>query len=311
MIPILIRSARITLGTLALLALAAAKSHAQGWTSAPGTGSISLGYQVTDVRNHLLGSTYNPRGFNVGRSRDLGQILGQSMNLSASYVLIPNLSLSSSVAWVGARYDGLRAESAILDDGKFHGTFQDASIGAAYTVSAAGLALTPSLSMTFPTHAYEHHGHAAPGSHNTSIGAGLSAGRSLDPWITNAFLAVSYAHGFVNNVHDWGLDGNRYGLSVGYFLLPQLNVRGYFSYFEVQDGIDWSSDDSSAELFDNFHDTAAKTLVRRAGGALNYQLGPSHSVFVDIGGVVSGKNTHDGVSWSTGTSWNFLSPFAR
>jgi hypothetical protein len=129
--------------------------------------------------------------------------------------------------------------------------------------------------------------------------------------LPDAYLQAAYSYGVVQDVGSWGVDNDRYEVAAGYYLLPQLNVRGYFNYFEVRDGLDWLTDDLNDPEAWHFHDAAAARLVRRAGGAVRYQFDASKGVFVDIGGVLSGRNTHDGVSATIGTTWSFLSPFAR
>lgn len=284
---------------------------AQSWSSGQGTGSVSLTYQLTKVRNHLFSGDVTPFGGQPGGRLDLGHITGQSVNLSANYTVIPNLSLSTSLAYVGGEYHGNAPESAILDDGKFHGSMQDASVGLAYAVPAAGFVIIPTGSVSFPVTNYEHHGHVAPGTHNTTFAVGAALGRSLTPLLPNGYAQVSYARDITKDVGIWDLDGNSYGASLGYFVLPQLSVRGYFTYYQVVDGIDWYNDNFSQNDAEHFHDAAAKVLARRAGGSLSYQLDASKGVFLDIGAVVSGVNTHDGVNYSLGTTWNFLTPFAR
>jgi len=280
----------------------------QAWIAGPGTGTVSLSYQVSKVRNHLLSGDltgFRRPGTADGRW-DLGRITGQSLYLNASYVPLENLQLQANMAYVGGTYKGTFPESAELDDGKFHGAFQDASLGASYMFYLAGFGLTPGISYSFPTHEYAHHGHVAPGRGLTSFTAQAFLGRSLDPWISGAFAQLSFAHSFVEDVDQLGLDSDRYGIDLGYSITPEIGIRSYFSYFEVKNGIDWYSTDFAGDW--NFHDAAAASVVRRAGGSLSYQFDASKGVSLDIGGTVSGVNTHDGIYYTLGTSWRFVGP---
>jgi len=296
---------------LAGASLAPTGAYAQGWAGAPGSGSVSLSYQYTKVDYHLFAGDLTGFGGDAKGRLDLGDIVGQSAFVSGSYVVWPNLSVNASIAYVGAKYMGENPESAGLDNGKFHGDLQDASFGARYTAPLGTIALTPFASYSFPTHEYEHHGHVAVGRGNDVFTLGATASRALAPWVPGAYLALSYGHDFVKDISIWGLDGDRYGLDVGFSVLPELSARGYFSYYQIKDGVDWYNDDFRVNQAGHFHDAAAATLQRRAGGAVYYRLRSDKTLYLDIGGVLSGFNTHDGVSYTLGTSWDFMGPFGR
>lgn len=309
MIRCLFRGVVTSAAACALFAASSAPAHAQAWVPEPGTGSVSLDYQVTQVKYHLFAGDMTAFGGD-GVRLDMGKIGAQSEQLVLDYGVMRNLGFSASIASVGAKYRGNLPEGA-LDDGKFHGTLQDASLGARYMVPWQGFAITPTLALAFPTHEYEHHGHVAVGKGNKSFNAGIAVGRTLTPWAPNVWLQGGYTRDFVQDVQQWGLDVNAFSSTVGWFVLPQLSVSGYFTYLGTEDGIDWYSDDFTAPGVDHNHDRAAKTLARRAGGTLGYQRNASMGLFVNIGGIVSGANTHDGISYTVGTNWSFVSPFAR
>ena len=288
------------------LAASSLPAHAQAWVPAPGTGTFYLDYQVTQVKYHLFSQDMAAFGGD-GARLDLGKIDAQTEQFGVDYGVARNLGFSASIAYVGAKYRGNAPESA-LDDGNFHGSFQDVSLGARYMVPWQGFAITPNVTFAFPTHEYEHHGHVAVGKGNTSFNAGIAVGRTL---VQNVWLQGSYTRDFVQDVQQWGLDVNAFAGSVGWFVLPQLLVSGYFTYFATEDGIDWYWDDFGAPGVDHNHDRAAKTVARRAGGTLGYQFNASTGLFMDIGGMVSGANTHDGMSYTFGTNWNFLGTLTR
>jgi hypothetical protein len=209
---------------------------------------------------------------------------------------------------VGGSYSGPIPESTELDDGRFHGSLQDATFGASYMIPWAGFALTPGVAYSFPTRNYEHHGHVAPGRGLDALTALVSLGRSFDAWIPGAFAQLSFSHAFVEDVDPYGLDSDRYAIDLGYLITPVLGLRGYFSYYQVKDGLDWYSSDFTVPGAWHYHDAAAATLARRAGGSLSYQFDATKGVFLDIGATVSGTNTHDGLYYTIGTNWSFVGP---
>jgi hypothetical protein len=296
---------------LGVLGLAPSLAFAQtGWVAGPGTGSVSLNYQYTKVDYHLFGGDMSGSGGDAAGRLDMGQIAGQSLFLHATYVVLPNLSLNGSLAYVGGTYTGDAPESPVLDDGNFHGQMQDAAFGARYSLALGSFALSPFVGFSFPTHEYEHHGHVASGKGNNIFTAGASLSRSFYPIIPGGYTTISYSHDFVADVENWGLDGDRYGFDLGYFITPALSTRGYFSYYQVKDGIDWYDDTFNPTVW-HYHDAAAATLQRRIGGAIYWQFNSDKTVFVDIGGLLSGENTHDGISYTFGTTWFFMAPIGR
>lgn len=301
------RQMRLAGLTLAGIALAGSAS-AQAWVAEPGTGTVALSYQYTDVRKHLFSGDVTLYGGTSDGKLDLGRVKGQSVDLDLGYSPYRNLQLTAGLAYVGGTYNGTAPESAELDDGKFHGSLQDASLGLSYMIPWNGFAVTPSLAYTFPASDYDHHGHAAAGRQLTSLGAGLMIGHDLGPWVPGGFTQASYTRFFVEDIEAWGLDAHRIGLDVGWSLTPALGIRGYFSYYEVSDGIDWYVADFSAPAVEHNHDAAAASLVRRAGGALSFQFDATKGIFVDFGAVLSGVNTHDALSFTIGTTWSFIGP---
>jgi hypothetical protein len=302
-----LRFASAAVGALLAAALNAAPALGQAWTTAAGTGTVALSYQVMKVDYHLFGGDMSPVGGDSNGRLDMGDITGQSVTASASYGVWKNLQLSGSLAYVGATYQGLAAESVTLDDGSFHGSFQDASFGASFMIPWRGFAITPGMAYSFPTNNYDHHGHTAPGKGNKVFQSSVALGRGLGPWLPNAFMQAAYTHSFVEDIQEWGLDGDGYTAELGYVITPKLITRGYFSYFEVKDGIDWYWWDPNPNTW-HFHDAGAAVLTRRAGGAISYQFDGTKGIYLDIGGILSGENTHDGVYYTLGSTWSFLGP---
>lgn len=288
----------------ALIAFSFSPAGAQAWVPAARTGSVLLAYQNTDVKYHLFNGDMTSFGGTADGKIDMGQVRGQAIQLGYDYGITSRLAFNGSVAYVGSTYDGALPEDE-MDDNTFNGTFQDAVFGLRYMLPWKGIAITPLASYTFPTHSYPIHGHTAVGKGNNSFNAGISLGRTLDPLAQNVWLQAGYVHQFVQNVEEWGLDVNEYTASAGWFPKPRLSFGGYYIFHDTNDGVDWYYDDFTSDV-EEHHDQAAQTIFHRVGGSVGYQLNASAGMFVDVGGIVSGKNTHDGVSYTVGTTWNFL-----
>lgn len=297
---------RVALLFMMLCPVVPARARAQAWVPAPGTGSASLDYQHTHVKNHLFSQDMAIFG-GVGPALDMGKIDAETAQLGLDYGVMRNVGVTVNVAYVSARYRGNQPEASV-DDGKFHGSFQDLSLGVRYMIPWQGFAITPNAGYSAPTTNYEHHGHVAVGKANTSFTAGVAIGRSLAPLVPNVWMQGGYTRNFTKDVQQWGLDVNSFSGTIGWYAMSQLSVSGYFTYLATEDGIDWYWDDFSAAGVAHNHDRAAKSVARRAGGTLSYQLDASKGFFLDVGGILSGANTHDGISYTAGTNWSFLGP---
>lgn len=270
--------------------------RAQTWVPPKGRGLVILNYQFLNVSDHL---------FSNDLRFDLGDIKSHSLLMGLDLALTNRLGVSGAVAFVSSRYEGPFPESSI-DEGDFNSGFQDASVGARYMVLIKPFVATPFVSFGFPTHNYTTIGHTAVGRNLTAFTLGLGIGRDFDPLLPNGYFQATYAYSFVEDVGDFNLDTNSLYFELGYFVLPQLSVRGFGNYFNTVGGQDWL--ELTSEHF-HTHDQAAKTESFVLGGGLGYQLSYSWGAFASLMTTIDGSNTHDASSINIGTNYYFSLPF--
>lgn len=284
------------------------------WVPKAGDGSISIGYQYTRVESHLfsvdLTGYVDPASGYIGgpgKRAYLGDVFGQTVNVSTDYGIWRGLALSVGAAYEGAKYTGRSPEST-EDDGQFHGSLQDGTVGLQYMATWQGIVVTPSIGMRFPLANYETLGHVAVGSHLREYPIGIAVGRALDPILPRAYIGGSFTYAFVQNLHDFSLDQHRYELDAGYILNDKVSFGGSLSYASTVDGLDWAKDDLSvAEMFSE-HDAAAKAKYLRAGAHITYSMAGAFSLSALYVGTLSGQNTHDAQSITFSPSWSFHAP---
>lgn len=284
---------------LACLVSWAGAVWAQAWVPPPGQGSIGFGYQYTLVSNHLFSVD---AGEGTGNAADLGQIVGNTGELSLDYGLLPRLAVSASGAYVSTRYDGTFPEGP-TDDGQFHSSFQDLSLAVRYMFRWKQLAITPLAGATIPMTDYPAFGHSATGSGIRSYPLGIALGAPVGFW---GFLQAGYTRTIVEDAHGHDLDRDNYRVEGGYFVGPAVALRAFFNYAEAVDGVNW--DQIATEEEWHAHDVARKELVRRAGGSLSYRLGDRIGAFLEYEGTLSGANTHSSRATTFGMSWSFTGP---
>jgi len=136
------------------------------WTPGPGEGSVSVGYQYTRITKHLFsqdvtgivdpGSVTYVGG--PGNRFYLGDVFGQTVDLTADYGVWRGLAVNAGAAYVSSKYSGLSPEGP-QDDGRYHGSLQDASLTVEYMIPWQEFAITPSVGARIPIRGYNTLGH--------------------------------------------------------------------------------------------------------------------------------------------------------
>jgi hypothetical protein len=107
-----------------------------------GEGSVTVTFQDNAVRQHVTSD---------GTPVNAGHIDAHNMLLDVTYGTTEKLALNISVPYVSARYKGQAPHPAsILDDGDFHGTWQDFRLNLRYGLVTAVPRLRPTSISLFP-----------------------------------------------------------------------------------------------------------------------------------------------------------------
>jgi hypothetical protein len=85
---------------------------------------------------------------------------------------------------------GVETHPGPLDDGTYHGAFQDLRVEVRRLFWAGPIPVAPFIGASFPTHDYETVGEAVPGRHRRDLQIGANVGVNLD-----RLLAGAYVHG--------------------------------------------------------------------------------------------------------------------
>lgn len=223
-------------GALSLLCLVAGNACADDefWTfdapddkASSGHGQISIGYQIAHTEGLV-----NQDGdhFFENFATDV-----RSLNLGVDYWLNERWSVHASLPFIDKRsVNDPRShrlevltvphpESRYIDDGQYHGTWQDWSLGAEYHTAIGPVEVTPHLYITYPSHDYTFFAAAAVGQNlkKARIGADVSQrlGRS------NFHYSLGYSYEFVERVLDVNTNKQHFRLSAWYDFSPQLSAR--------------------------------------------------------------------------------------
>lgn len=188
-------------------------------------GRISLGFQFVNSDGFLDGS---------GNTLPGASTEAQSLTLAVDYALTDRWMLHASIPFVRKRSrndpgmhnpDRLvepHPDSRFLDDGAYHGAWQDWQFGVGYRTHVLGFDLRPHAIVTWPSHDYTFFASAAVGQRLKRLRIGADASRRLGQ--TNFHYSFGYSYELVEEVMDVHLDKHHFRLSGRYDFSPQFSA---------------------------------------------------------------------------------------
>ena len=293
-----IRRPLFTLLSGILAACSSEPARAQAWLPPQGEAWFSIGYGNVFVTKHYFGNV-NPGEI------DAGHIRGQSIAMQLGYGLTDRFALSVSLPYVISKYYGPFPHPTNLDNGQYHGTFQDYRINLGYQLFNRLIAVAPFATAVIPSHSYQYYAHSAPGRDLHEYQLGVSAGSRLDRIISGTYWQATYSYAFVERVAGIHHDRSDVALEAGYFLTPELSARLLGTGYYTHGGIVFHSPfDLPPELFPH-HDQIGHSSEINLGGGLAYVLTGSTVVYASYFRSVYGRDSHKidhglnfGVGWS-------------
>ena len=303
------RRALLLLLTGFLIAGSAAPARAQAWLPPKGEASLALGYGDIFVNKHYLGTSANP-GDNV--ENDFGHIRSQSIQLAVGYGLTDRLAVSAALPYILTKYYGTPGQNFFphtisIDDGQYHGIFQDFRFDLGYQLLRGPVAVAPFFAAVIPSHSYTIFAHSAAGRDLHEYLLGSSFGARLDQVLAGSYVELTYSYAFVERVLGIHHDRSNAFLELGYFLTPSLSIRGIATGLYTHGGLTFPAADRlpPPEIFFH-HDQLGHDSGIDVGGGLSYVLTGSTEVYVSYLTQVQGRGGHkikDAVSF--GVTYNF------
>lgn len=283
----------------ALLAPAAAR--AQAFTPPRGVLALTLAYQYVENTGHRLDD---------GTLLRVGQSVDASLLLEGTYAATDRLALTLGLPYVFARYtsDGPSPANLPVDTCRcWHSSFQDFALLARYRFGGRALAVTPTLGLVLPSHAYAYEGEAVVGRRLREAQLGVSAAWAPPRGPFAGFdVQASYAYAFVERPIDVPVDRSFGAFSVGWRPIRRLHVGVTASWQVTHGGLRVPQDLGTPERFVE-HDRILRDDFRRLGGGLSWSVGRV-DLFASYTAYVAGRNTHDGRAITVGASAYFGGP---
>ena len=277
-----------------------APAGAQAWLPPKGGGAVSV----------TLGDYAFDGHFDAEGNRDpFGGTRAESLWVEGIYALTDDLAISVGLPFVTTKLTGSFPPGVALgplDDGEYHGDFQDFRVELGFGLVQGDLGVTPFVSLGVPSHEYEYVGEAVPGKGLREVLVGLAAGRSLSPFLPRAYLHTRYSYAFVQTVDADvdKLDRSNLDVELGYEVVSRLLVRGLARYQVTHGGLDLEDMRTHPDFFRS-HDRAARTNYFNLGLGAAFAISPSFDAYAIFLKTLSGENAHQSHSISVGTTWYF------
>jgi hypothetical protein len=303
-----IRQAFFALLSGVLAACSATPARAQAWLPPKGEMSFSLGYGDVFVNKHYLGTGDNP-GDSV--ETDYGHIRSQSFGIGLTYGVTNRLAVSVGIPFIVTKYYGTPGQNFFphtipIDDGHYHGTFQDYRIDLAYQAFNGPIAVAPFVSAIIPSHSYTSFAHAAPGLDLHEYLLGTSFGGRLDRLLPGTYVELTYSYAFVERIMGIHHDRSDAFLELGYFVTPSLSLRGIGTGHYTHGGVAFESPQTTPPELFPIHDRIDKDSGISLGGGLSYTLTGATTLYASYLTQVQGRGGHkikDALSF--GVSYSF------
>jgi len=305
----------------ALLSGFATPAAAQAFIPEPGQTVVSLSYQSVRTRGQhgVSGKWFS----NAAQVDQLGQDQTDAHALIwyFEYGLTERIAVHSSLPYVRGRYEGpiphttgFDGQPSNLDDGTYHGTFQDFYVGTRFKLlESSRFALTPFAEVIVPSHQYESLAQTAVGRDLRALVVGVAAGGFAD-FLPGLHFQTRVSYAFVQRAVD--IRPNRTGIdsAVGYFVTPRLAIQFIETFQFTHDGIDFvgppdllalHNGTPMTEEYVRNHDRLTRSSFLNLGAGVAFDFTESIGVFATFTKLAWGQNLPPPRSITVGINWNF------
>jgi len=306
-------SGDLTAALLSTLIFLPAICGAQAFTAPKGVGQVTLACQWIQNTGH-----FQTDGFDSG----LADSVTTSVLLDTEYAVTDRFSASIGLPYTFAKYQGPPnpAPSGLPNDvcQCWSSAFGDFSLSARYRFGGETWAVTPTVRIGQPSHAYPYRGEAVVGKQLAEARVGVSMGLRLVELLPSAAIQAGYTYAFVEKaIDDISVNRSDVFVDLGYAVSRRLYVRGAWLWQQTHGGKRRGSNSGDpflppGELDDGpgwalEADRIRKVKYMQVTGGLTWSEGP-----VDLYGTftkyVWGRDAHNGWALGSGVTWYFGLP---
>ncbi len=259
--------------------LIAANAHAD-------KGDASLRFEYQYVRTGAFNSS-------IG-DVDIGNTDAHIYMVSGSYAIYDRWTVMASLPWIEKRHTGALPHNPVLDfqnytppdlriidNGDYHGGWQDLYVGVQYLAKDGPLSISPFIVYGTPTHDYPFYAHSALGRNIWHIPVG--AAFSYTPYFSDFNFSGDIA--FVITEKSLGVDVNHWLINarVSYYLTPRFAPMVFVSTKTGRKGLAFPEDFDPATFdFDSdqwyYHDRTIKHNWVNAGVGFHWVINADYEL---------------------------------
>jgi hypothetical protein len=178
--------------------------------------------------------------------------------------------------------DFVPPDKRFIDDGHYHGDFQDLSFGVRYlALEGPPVTVTPYIGYGFPTTDYPFYAKAAIGTNLWNIPVGVDV--MFVPYFSDWYLRGNLAYVFSEEPLDINVDYWLGFFSAGYWFKPQFSVNAFVSVKYIRNGLVMPWDFTDDPFYGNYptdfdtiywwqHDRLIRHRFANAGIGFDYFL---------------------------------------
>jgi hypothetical protein len=288
----------------------ASTAFSQAWVAPAGVGAVTVAMQNLEFTGHnVTDGTYFPIGGSVHNRVDI----------EADYAITDRLSITAGIPLVFAKYlDANPLPSFVpflpVDACRcWQSGWQDVAFTARYNLRNDAFALTPSVSVGVPSHAYNFRGEAALGNRLKELRIAVNAGQRLDVISPRLSVQGQYSYAFVEQVLDIPNNRSNAALETAVLMGRRVGARVLMAWQRVHGGLRLGSPsgipfvppgeaDTPERMFE--HDRLLRDNHFRVGGGVSYSF-ERVDLFVSYLSLVQGTDSHGGRALTVGISMPF------
>ena len=317
-----------SVGALLAVCVPSAAS-AQALLPPAGEGNVAVSFQGGLTRGHVN---------NFGELVDDESSRAQALIWDVEFGVSDRLAVNVSLPFIAARYRGpftifshshAGGDGSDIDDGTYHGAFQDFRLAVRFNVLSGPIAITPFVEAIVPSHRYVSRGHSVTGQDLRALVLGAAVGGFADA-IPGLYYQSQFSYGVFEEVLNIRTNRTRADSEVGYFVTPRLTLRLISGFQLTHDGLDkiYTRDpnlippgfrtppvaafrihsrpgDPLPTGTSQNHDRLLRSNFLALGGGINFRVTESLDIFAAASIMVWKRNVHPLRVMSAGANWHF------
>jgi hypothetical protein len=281
---------------------AAERATAQAWVPSQGEGMVTVTYQNYYTLGHFD---------RQGRETPNGATHSKALIAELNYGVTDTIGVAISLPFIASKYTGPRPSYFVgafetfpgpLDDGSYHGAFQDVRVEVRRAFLAGPVTTTPFVGAAFPTHRYQTIGEAVPGRHRRELQLGANAGVLLDELFRSTYAHARYMYTAAEREQDLPYRRSNVDLEVGSSATSRVGLRALASWQFAHDA---PTVEQLAPIWP-IHDRFIVPNYLQAGAGASIELTRTTEVHALWIAAVSGRGgAHIARVLSLGVTWRF------